>query len=39
LPSDDERYPQAIDPESPVTINLLESIRFALSQRIHTRIE
>jgi hypothetical protein len=38
LPSGDERYPQAIDPDSPDAINLLKSIRFVPSQRIRTQM-
>jgi hypothetical protein len=37
LPSGDQRYPQAIDPDSPDATNPLESIRFAPSRRIRTQ--
>jgi hypothetical protein len=36
LASGGERYPQPLDPDRPGVTNLLESIRFALSQRIRT---
>jgi hypothetical protein len=39
LASGGERYPQPIDPDRPDATNLLESIRFAPSQRIRTHIE